>query len=124
MTLRFVERRNMNVLDFVLGIPYRVVGVFLVLICLILSIPLIVLPTILGLITKNMTIGEAYSVGKNMIGNATLIEIFETFKSGDWWTRMFGMAISKTLLGVCMILSGLYYKEAYEYIIHLDTNES
>ena len=114
----------MKVLDFVLGIPYRIAGLAIVLLCLVLSIPLIVLPTILGLITKNMTIGEAYDIGKNMIGNATLVEIFDVFKSGDWWTRMFGMAISKALLGVCMMLAGLYYKETYEYIIHLDTNES
>ena len=114
----------MNVLDFVLGIPYRIAGAILVLLCLVLSIPFIVLPTLLGLITKNVTVKEAYSKGKDMMGDATLAEIFETFKSGDWWTRMFCMALSRTLLGVCMMLAGLYYKEAYEYIIHTDVNES
>lgn len=108
----------MNVLDFISGIPYRIAGVIVLLLCLVLSIPFIVIPTLLGSITKNMTFKEACSIGKDMMGDLSLKELFEVMDSNGWWGKMVRTALDKATLGFCLVLGGIYYKEFYNYMLN------
>ena len=110
----------MSIIDRLASIPYRIFGVVMVLLCIIISIPLIVIPLCLNIITSGFTFKQARNIGKDIVGKRSLKEIFEMYdQTGDWWLRLVGIILSKTMLGICMILAGIYYNEAYEESINL-----
>ena len=110
----------MSIIDHLASIPYRIFGVIIVLLCIITGIPLLAIPTCLSIITSGFTFKQVRNIGKDIVGKRSLKEIFEMYdQTGDWWLHLVGIILSKTLLGICMILAGIYYNEAYEESINL-----
>jgi len=106
----------MSKLDFILSIPYRIIGVIVILICLIAAVPMAI-PIILGLFTMNTTFKEAVSIGQDYFGKSSIKEILDIYKSGGLYLKIASVIIDKAILGFSMILAGLYYDEAYEYMM-------
>lgn len=110
----------MSIIDHLASIPYRIFGVVIILLCIIVGIPLLVIPLCLNIITSRFTINQIYAIGKDIAGKSSLKEIFETYdQTGDWWLHLVGVLLSKIVVGICMIICGIYYDEIYEEVMNL-----
>lgn len=112
----------MKVLDFIAGIPYRIIGVLLILVSIIIGIPVVVIPTIISLIINGRTIDEAVFIGQSMMENGVnsieeLLYIFDNHY--NVFAKITGKIISMLLKGLCMILGGVYFDEVYNELITL-----
>ena len=103
----------MTIIDRLASIPYRIFGVLLVLLCAIIGIPAIAIPTILSLISQGMTYKEAQRIGEMLTGDCTLKDILDILNENGGWMRVVSKILSKMFLGICMIFAGIYYEEAY-----------
>lgn len=111
----------MKVLDFIAGIPYRIIGVLLILASIIIGIPVVVIPTIISLTIKGRTIDEAMFIGQSMIENSvnSVEELLYIFDNYNVFTKIAGKIFSIFVKGLCMILGGIYFDEIYNEWITL-----
>jgi hypothetical protein len=112
----------MKVLDFIAGIPYRIIGVLLILVSIIIGIPVVVIPTIISLIINGRTIDEAVFIGQSMMENGVnnieeLLYIFDN--NHNVFAKITGKIFSMFVKGLCMILAGIYFDEVYNELITL-----
>ena len=109
----------MKVLDFIAGIPYRIIGVLLILASIIVGIPVVVIPAIISLIIKGRTIDEAVFIGQSMMENGvdSIEELLYMFDNYNAFAKITGKIFSMLLKGLCMILAGIYFDELYNELI-------
>lgn len=111
----------MKVLDFIAGIPYRIIGVLLILVSIIIGIPVVVIPTIISMMIKGRTIDEAMFMGQSMIENGvdSIEELLYIFDNYNVFAKITGKIFSMFVKGLCMILAGIYFDEVYNELITL-----
>lgn len=110
----------MSIIDHLASIPYRIFGVLIILLCIIVGIPLIIIPIMLYFITQGLTFKQVEEISNTFFGELSLKEMFEVYKqANNGWLNLVGLLLDKTLLGISMVLCGIYYDEIYEEVINL-----
>lgn len=109
----------MSFIDHFASIPYRIGGIILILISISLSIPVFVIPICLIILTDKQTFKSEYSITRKVMDSLTFEESLIEFKSINWFTYAGGFFIEKICKGLCMVLGGIYYYEAWEYLLRI-----
>lgn len=109
----------MSFIDHFASIPYRIFGIFLILISILLSIPVFVVPTLLVMVIDRQIFKSEYNITKRVIDELTFEELLIKLKSINWFTYAGGFFIEKICKGLCMVLGGIYYYEAWEYLLRI-----
>lgn len=110
-----------NILDRIASIPYRVFGTLGVIFLCLISIPWIIIPTFLGLISKGMSFNDAKELGELLFGNCkTNSDLIDTFYEISWYHKSLGWMFKQYIKLVSMAIGGVYYDEIFEYMMRTE----
>lgn len=110
-----------NILDTITSIPYRVFGILGIIFLCLASVPWIIIPTFLALISNGMSFNDAKEIGELFFGDyKTNSDLIDAFYELGWYFRSLGWLFKQGMKLFSMIIGGVYYDEMFQYMMYTE----